>query len=250
LEGKGLEAIKINTINEIEKLLNKKGLKLYVALIVLFPFLIMLVTEKIVTNDMLVLPAVNLSYAMLKGFALVVIPLFIIVTTSEMFSGERDKNTLLMVRPIERYEIYLSKILASANLIGLQLLLFYLTTALSLLMFGKDFTVSDLSTLLFSTVVTWFPLLAITVFTAVITQFFKSSGASVAISILLYVIMFILPYMVPGSFYAFPTSYLDWYQLWNENVSIRWMLQSVLYLISFSTLFFTVGYYMFKSKEM
>jgi ABC-2 type transport system permease protein len=250
LEGKGLDAIKVNTINEMEKLLHKKGLKLYLTLITLFPFLIMLVTEKVITNDMLVLPAVNLSYALLKGFAVIVIPLFIIVTTSELFSGERERNTLFMIRPIERYEIFLSKILAQALLIGLQLMLFYSITSISLLVFGKDFTIIDLGTLLFSTLVTWIPLLAIIVFTAVISQFFKSSGASVGIGILLYALMFILPYVVPGSLYAFPTAYLDWYQLWNENVSFRWMLQSILYLFSFCTLFFTVGYYMFKSKEM
>jgi ABC-2 type transport system permease protein len=248
LEGNSLETMKINTINELEKLLFKRGMKIHLLLIALLPFLILLATEKVITNDMLVLPAVNLSYAMLKGFVLVVIPLFSFVAVADLFAGELEKGTLFFVRPITRPEIYFSKITALAILIALQLVLFVTITALSLLLFGNEFQISDVVRLFFSTIISWVPLLAITVLAACIAQLLKSSAATVGIGIFIYLAMFVLPFLLPGSLYLFPTAYLDWYQLWNENVSVQ--IQSSLYLISFITLFFTIGYYMFKRKEV
>jgi ABC-2 type transport system permease protein len=245
-----LETIKINTINEIEKLLFKRGMKIHLILIALFPFLILLATEKVISNDMLVLPAVNLSYAILKGFVLVLIPLFLFVAVADLFAGELEKGTLIFVRPIQRMEIYFSKILALAILIALQLVMFFTITALSILLFGNQFQVSDVSRLFFSAIISGPPLLAITVLAAFIAQFFKSSAATVGIGMFMYLLMFVLPFLIPRSLYLFPTAYLDWFQLWNENVSIQWMVQSSLYLISFITLFFAMGYYMFKRKEV
>lgn len=250
LEGNSLETIKINTINELEKLLFKRGMKIHLILIALLPFLILLATEKVITNDMLVLPAVNLSYAMLKGFVLVLIPLFSFVTVADLFAGELEKGTLFFVRPIKRMEIYFSKITALAILIALQLVLLFTITALSLLLFANEFEVSDVTRFFFSTIISWLPLLAITVLAAFIAQFLKSSAATVGIGMFIYLGMFVLPFLLPESRYLFPTAYLDWFQLWNENVSVQWMIQSSLYLISFITLFFAIGYYMFKRKEV
>jgi ABC-2 type transport system permease protein len=250
LEGKTVETMKINTINELEKMLFKRGMKIHFILVALLPFLILLATEKIITNDMLILPAVNLSYAMLKGFVLVVLPLFSFVVVADLFTGELEKGTLFFVRPINRSEIYFSKITALAILIALQLILFFTITALSMLLFGNEFQMSDLVQLFFSTLISWLPVLAITVLAAFIAQLVKSSAAMVGIGIFVYLAMFILPFLLPGSLYLFPTAYLDWYQLWNENVSYSWMIQSSLYLISFISLFFSIGYYMFKRKEV
>jgi ABC-2 type transport system permease protein len=245
-----LETMKINTINELEKLVFKRGVKIHFILIALLPFLLLLTTEKVITNDMLVVPAVNLSYAMLKGFVMVVIPMFSFVAVADLFAGELEKGTLFFVRPIKRSEIYFSKITALAILIALQLVLFFTITAVSMLLLGNEFEVSDLARLFFSTLISWLPLLAITVLAAFIAQFVKSSAATVGIGIFIYLAMFVLPFLLPGSLYLFPTAYLDWFQLWNENVSYSWMIQSSLYLISFISLFFSIGYYMFKRKEV
>jgi ABC-2 type transport system permease protein len=250
LEGVSLETIKLNTINELEKMLYKRGVKIHFIFIALLPFLILLATEKVITNDMLVLPAVNLSYAILKGFVLVVIPLFSFVAVADLFVGELEKGALFFVRPINRAEIYFSKLTALAILIALQLILFFTVTALSMLLFDNEFQVSDLAQLFFSTIISWLPLLAITVLAAFIAQFLKSSAATVGIGMFIYLVMFVLPFLLPGSLYLFPTAYLDWFQLWNENVSYSWMIQSSLYLISFISLFFSIGYYMFKRKEV
>jgi ABC-2 type transport system permease protein len=250
LEGNSLETMKINTINELEKLLFKRGMKIHFILVALLPFLILLATEKVITNDMLVLPAVNMSYAMLKGFVMVIIPLFSFVAVADLFASELEKGTLFFVRPIKRSEIYFSKITALSILIALQLVLFFTITAISMLLLGNEFQVSDLARLFFSTLISWLPLLAITVLAAFIAQFVKSSAATVGIGIFIYLAMFVLPFLLPGSLYLFPTAYLDWFQLWNENVSYSWMIQSSLYLISFISLFFSIGYYMFKRKEV
>jgi ABC-2 type transport system permease protein len=242
--------MKINTINDLEKLVFKRGVKIHFILIALLPFLLLLTTEKVITNDMLVVPAVNLSYAMLKGFVMVVIPMFSFVAVADLFAGELEKGTLFFVRPIKRSEIYFSKITALAILIVLQLVLFFTITAVSMLLLGNEFEVSDLARLFFSTLISWLPLLAITVLAAFIAQFVKSSAATVGIGIFIYLAMFVLPFLLPGSLYLFPTAYLDWFQLWNENVSYSWMIQSSLYLISFISLFFSIGYYMFKRKEV
>jgi ABC-2 type transport system permease protein len=242
--------MKINTINDLEKLVFKRGVKIHFILIALLPFLLLLTTEKVITNDMLVVPAVNLSYAMLKGFVMVVIPMFSFVAVADLFAGELEKGTLFFVRPIKRSEIYFSKITALAILIVLQLVLFFTITAVSMLLLGSEFEVSDLARLFFSTLISWLPLLAITVLAAFIAQFVKSSAATVGIGIFIYLAMFVLPFLLPGSLYLFPTAYLDWFQLWNENVSYSWMIQSSLYLISFISLFFSIGYYMFKRKEV
>jgi ABC-2 type transport system permease protein len=245
-----VETIRINTFNELEKLILKRGMKIHFVLIALLPLLLILLTEKVQTNDMLVLPAVSLSYAMLKVFVVVLIPLFSFVAAADLFSGELEKGTLFFIRPIVRMEIYFSKITALAVLIAVQLLLFYIVTSVSMLIFGKEFQLGDYGRLFFSTAISWIPSIAITVLATFLAQLFKSSAATVGVGAFSYIIMFVLPFVLPGSLYVFPTAYLDWYQLWNENVSVQWMLQSSLYLFSFITLFFAIGYYMFKRKEV
>jgi ABC-2 type transport system permease protein len=242
--------IRINIINELEKNLTKRGMKVYFSLILLMPFLIILLSEKIQSIDMLVLPTVNLTYAMLKGYVMVIIPVFIFVAVADTFSGELERGTLFSVRPIERIEIYYSKIIALGIMIFIHLLIFFTITSISVLLFGRNFQLSDFGSLLLSTFVSWFPLVAFTILAAFISQWFKSSAATVGVGILTYVLMFVVPFVIPKSLYLFPSSYLDWYQLWSENVSVQWMIQSSLYLFSFSTLFFAIGYYMFKSKEV
>jgi ABC-2 type transport system permease protein len=245
-----LDTIKINTINELYKFRFKRGMKLYFLLVGLLPFLIILTSEKMITNDMLVMPTASLSFSLLEGMILVLIPLFTFITLADLFSGEWEKGTLFAARPTGRLEVFVAKIVAVGITMAFQLILFYVSTALSVLLFHNGFQAGDLITLLFSTMISWFPLMALTIFTAFLTQFFKSSGVSVGISMVVYLLMFVLPFVMPRTVYVFPTAYLDWYELWKENVSIGWSLSSSLYLFSFSSLFFASGYYMFNKKEI
>jgi ABC-2 type transport system permease protein len=244
-----LGTIKINTINELEKMTAKRGLKIYFILIALFPFLLLLAADHI-QNDMLVMPTIHLSFAMLKGMVFLLLPIYVFITASDLFSAEHEKGTLFSVRPIDRMELYLSKMIAVVFMVALQLLLFFTAIALSLILFAEAFLLSDLVSVFLSTFISLFPLIVMIVLASFIAQFFRSSSTSVGVSIFIYLMMFVLPFVIPSTLYLFPTTYLDWYQLWTENVSVQWIFQSSLYLFSFSTLFFASGYYMFKKKDV
>lgn len=245
-----MQAFVSSTHNEIDKLLAKKGVKAFFLLAAALPVLIALAAIKVQSNGMITLPALSVSLFIMNSFMMVILPLFIFMASSELFAGEWDKGSLFQVRPLSRAEVYGSKVAAITLLAFSQLAVVWASATVTIAVMENSVVWPEIGSTIFSAFVSILPLAALVSFAAFIAQWFKSSPASLATSVLVYGLMAAVPFAFPELLYAFPTAYLDWYQQWNGNVNLLWIVQSFSYMFSFSTLFLTAGYYMFKTKEL
>lgn len=239
-----------NTWNEIDKLIAKRSVKFYFAFAAVMPILIGFAAIRIQADDMVTLPGLSVSFFIINSFLLVILPLFVFMANSELFAGEWEKGTLLQVRPISRMEVYLSKVTAITILTFMQLVVVWAATLIALIAIERTIHWNEAVSTVITLIVSILPIVAVVSLAAFITQGFKNSSASLAFGIFLYGLMFALPFAFPNLLHFFPTAYMDWYEQWLGNVNVLWLVQSFSYLFSFSSLFLTVGYYMFKTKEL
>ncbi len=244
-----MNTIQANTLNEFQKLLTKKVTKLFLLTAVLIPVLTKLLVNNLFLTDWMALPTENINFTLLDLLVKILIPLFIFIAATDLFTGEGERGTLFQVRPISRMELFLSKLMAVSIFSLFILLLEWLAVMISSAVFDKAFDIAAIPSSLGAFIVSWFPIIVLTAFAIMLTLLVHSSVLAISGMIVLYFIMMLIPYVLPGSLYLMPSAYLDWYIQWLSDVSIRWMIQTVMYLCSSFALFFSVGYYMFNRKE-
>lgn len=238
-----------NVWNELEKLLAKRVTKLFLVMTGFLPFAIKLLAEKLFITDWMALPSDNINYMILDLLVKVLLPLFIFMAAAELFTGEGERGTLLLIRPINRLELFLSKTASIGLFIGMQLLLGWLGVTLSSIVFDSSYGFADAGVSLSAFAISWVPLLALTAVAVLLALLVKSSMMAVSGLIILYLVMLFLPYVFPGLLYMLPSTYLDWYMQWIGDVSFKWAVQTVTYLLSSTALFLATGYYLFTKKE-
>jgi ABC-2 type transport system permease protein len=239
----------VNSQNELEKLFSKNVTRLAIITAVLLPLLVNLLANKLTIADWMGLPSENIHYSMLDIFIKGVLPIYSFMAAAILFTGEAEKGMLIPVRPISRFELFCSKALAIALMLGLQLVIAWLSLIISGVLFGQRIQLAAAFASLGAFLVSLVPLMVLTGFAILLATLLKSSITAITSMIVLYIVMLILPFVMPGSLYLFPSSYLDWYMGWQGNVSIKWLIETVTYLCSAFALFFTSGCYIFNSKE-
>ena len=244
-----MNTIKANSINELQKLLVKKSTKLFLTGAVLIPLFTNLLVSQIFITDWMDLPEENIHFVLLDLFVHILLPLFIFITATDLFTGDSERGTLFPVRPISRMELFLSKTMAIGILILIQLLIVWLSVMTSSALINKGFHLAIIPYSFGAFVVSLIPLMVITAFAVLMALVVHSSTLAISSMIVLYVIMEFIPYVLPDLLYLLPVSYLDWYTQLFGNISTRWILQTITYLGSAFVLFFTTGYYMFSRKE-
>jgi ABC-2 type transport system permease protein len=244
-----MNTIQANTFNEMQKLLTKRVTKLFLIAAVLIPVLTKLLVNKLFLTDWMALPTENINLTLLDLFVTILIPLFIFIAATDLFTGEGERGTLFQVRPISRMELFLSKVIAISVFSLLILLLEWFAVIISSAIFDKAFDIAVIPSSLGAFIVSWFPIIVMTAFAVMLALIVHSSVLAISGMIVLYLIMMVIPYVLPNSLYLMPSSYLDWYMQWLSDVSFRWTIQTVTYLCSSFALFFSIGYYMFNRKE-
>ncbi|WP_147533576.1 ABC transporter permease [Bacillus marasmi] len=238
-----------NIKNELEKLLAKRITKVFLAVAGLLPFIVKLLVNKMFITDWMALPSLNINFMILDLLIKVLMPLFIFIAAAELFTGEGERGTLLPIRPINRIELFISKTAAISLLVLVQLLLAWLTVAISSMIFDQSFRFADIGLSLSAFLVSWVPLFVLTALAVLLALPMKSSVVAISTLIIVYIAMIFVPYAFPGILYLLPSAYLDWYMQWIGDVSMKWVIQTITYLISAATLFLATGYHIFQNKE-
>jgi ABC-2 type transport system permease protein len=244
-----MNTILANSLNEIQKLLAKKVTKLLLLSAVLIPVFTKLLVNNLFLTVWMAMPTENINFTLLDLFVTMLIPLYIFIASTDLFTGEGERGTLLQVRPISRMELFLSKLSAIGIITIFVLLIEWLSVIISSVIFDKTFEFSTIAVSLGAFIVSWFPIIVISAFAVMIALVIQSSVLAISSMIVLYLIMIFIPYVFPASLNLLPSTYLDWYMQWLGDVSFRWIIQTVTYLCSSFTLFFSIGYYMFNRKE-
>lgn len=246
-----MNVMRANTVNELHKLFAKRGTKAMLVLVGISPLLIFIFLN-FLNNGLIAIPDSNIQFLILAFFTTVLLPLFVMVASADLYQGEMERKTmkLLFTSPISRSEIFLSKLFAIIIMIGVQLGLVWIVANISPAFLGEIGTLSRIFSSFVAYTVSLVPLIALTAFSVFLVQWFKSSTMALALLITSYIAMKAVVFIFPTFMYAFPVAYSDWYQRFLGHPSLLWISQSFIYLLSFSALFFTLGYYMFKRKEI
>jgi ABC-2 type transport system permease protein len=104
-----MNIILANSCNELEKLLAKRVTKLFIVTAALLPFFIKVIVNNLFITDWMALPLENINFSVLDLFISILLPLFIFIAATNLFTGEGEQGTLFQVRPISRIELFLTK---------------------------------------------------------------------------------------------------------------------------------------------
>ncbi|HEY8803757.1 MAG TPA: ABC transporter permease, partial [Clostridium sp.] len=185
-------------------------------------------------------------------FTNIFLPLFIFMTVAELFSGEvGDKSLkLVLIRPISRLKIFISKNIAIAIYIIINLIVVFAVSMLSsMILNGKSsFSVPHI---MFAYFIDWLPAVVLALFASFIAQFFKSSSGAIITCILFFIAIKGLSLFVSGLNNMVFTSYFNWYSLWSiGQFSFLRTINILFMILSYGVIFFTAGYYFFDKKEI
>ena len=249
-----MDTILTGTINEIYKILSKKKFVLLMGASVIITIAAAVINMLSFNNlGIFVINNQSLPVVVLNLLASLLLPLFIIMITSDLFSGEISDNSIVMslVRPISRNKLYISKIL-SIGFITFAFLLstFIVAFAVSLLSGNFGEIISKMPSNLLSYVTAVIPMLLIAIIAAFIAQFTKSGGMTVVLLILLSILMSSASIFLPQIVSFLPTTYLTWYQNFYSGVNFSIVLNEFLYILAYGIIFMFAGTYLFQKKDI
>jgi ABC-2 type transport system permease protein len=245
--------LKANIINEVQKLFLKRKITalLVITAIICFlcAFFISSIQEKLV---FIAIDSISFPLMTLTIFTNIFLPLFIFMSVAELFSGELGDRSLklVLIRPISRLKVFISKNIAIAIYIIINLLVVFIASTLSsMLLHGKSgFTIPHIIFAYFIDIV---PAVVLALFASFIAQFFKSSSGAIITCILCFIGIKALSLFMPELNNMVFTSYLNWYSIWSiGQFSFLRTINILFMVLSYGAIFFTAGYYFFDKKEV
>lgn len=179
------------------------------------------------------------------------IPLFTIFVCIDMVGGEFSNQTMKMVltRPVSRVKVYLSKALAAATFILVNLL-FIMVTSLIISLFING-SLAGVGRIFVAYIASFFPLFVFALFTMIISTIFRGTGSAFFLSILCFLICNVL-----GLFFNQLQSFLfttafDWYTLFlGSYINFQKIFRMFMILVGLGLMFFGIGYYLFDRKNL
>jgi ABC-2 type transport system permease protein len=250
-----MEGIKATYINEIERMLKRKK-----AILTLVLSLIVIIGGQLVFSalrnglDLRIVNSSEFSLSVLYVLSTIILPLFSTLLTIDIFAGEFSQNTmkLTIYRPVSRFGIYLAKILAVLTFIVANLVIvMVLSTLIGLIFNPSDFNIGNLLKILLSYFVTFYPVLILTLFIALISNILKSGTAIFFLTILLYFGLQVLSIVFSNFSGVFIVSQLSWYSRFIYD-TVAWgsILRQFLILTGYGIVFFTAGFYIFDKRDL
>ncbi|WP_240417029.1 ABC transporter permease [Paenibacillus periandrae] len=241
--------------NEISKLIARKKLVLFPALLLLLPIAASILLSQLQTGiGIAAISSGDFPQLMLGIYTNFLLPLLLFMAASDMFAGELQDRTLkiTLTRPISRFQVFASKITVLA-LFAMVILAASLIVSLlaGLVLQARSGLSGSLLQAVISYVVAWFPMTALAIAAALLAQFFRSASGALAICVVLYAALKGLGIFYPQFAAYSPTFYTDWHQLWiNSGVSIGKLANASTYLLACCILCFTAAFAMFDKRQL
>lgn len=249
-----MHAILTSTKNEVYKILSKK--KFIILFILSIVILISVSSANLIANIRFggpLLNSTNIPVTVLNFISSMFLPLFVLLLTSDLFSGEFSDNSIIMslVRPVARNKLYISKILA----IGISMLIilmgtFIVSEIVSFMGGGFSAGLAKLPSNLMTYVFAVVPMLLIAVITAFTTQFTKSGNFTVVILICASIIISLVSIIFPEIKTFMPTTYLSWHLNFYGKLNFTKIINELLYILAYGIIFMSAGSYLFYRKDV
>jgi len=174
------------------------------------------------------------------------------MATTDLFCSEFRNNNIKisLMRPISRFKIYLSKILAVLALVGLNLGAFWLVSSLLELAFNFSNALPNIGLSLAAFGVNLFPMLVLILMTALINQIVKSSAFAILICIAIYAILSYAAVFVGWANGIFFVQYMQWDRiLVGSMLPFDTILSRITLVLGYGITFFGAGIWLFDRKE-
>ena len=188
----------------------------------------------------------------LPFFLQVFIPFLMFMGVTDLITVEGAENTMkaIICRPVERWKLYASKILAVVTYAAAYLAFIFIFCTLMTLIFGKTLGVKEFFIALASYSLTLIPLAILASFAALVALFGRSGTLTMFLLIALYILLNVLPIFFPVLTEMLFTSYLSWYRLWIGALpGASKLLHMLIIVFGYGTVFFTAGSLIFDRKE-
>ncbi|GFP74594.1 ABC transporter permease [Clostridium fungisolvens] len=241
-----------NIINEIQKLFLKKRTVIFLIVTALISFLSAFFISAIQSKLVFIsLTAESFPLIILSIITNAFIPLFIFMLAAEVFSGETADKTMKLVitRPISRFKIFLSKNIAIAVYVVINLVAVLFVTLLAVAVFRFS-SIGNVPHIIFSYIIDIVPALVLVTFASCVVQFFKSSNGALISCILTFIGIKVLAVFIKGVNNSVFTTYLNWYTQWSTGgAKLLTHINLLFMLIAYGIIFFTCGFYLFDKKE-
>jgi len=187
----------------------------------------------------------------LPFFLQIFVPFLMFMASADLLSAEAE-NTMksAICRPVERWKLYASKILAVEAYAAAYLTCIFFVCAALTQVFGKPLAISELATAFASYALTLVPLAILASFAALVALLGHSGSLTMFLLILLYTAMNALTMIFPALTEMLFTSYLNWYRLWIGALPGASKLFHMLVIVfGYGAVFFTAGSLIFDRKE-
>ena len=191
----------------------------------------------------------GIPYAILNALMVFILPLIIFMLCADLFTNEIETGMLkaVLLRPINRFTIFVSKILA----VTLYVLL-HLITVCAVILFIKAILRSpaDMLVLPAAYAITIFPMMAFTAFSALISLLVGNSSFAMFTSMIIYFIMQGVTLVSAPAGAIFFTSHLNVYRMVLSGKPPAALSNTLLLLLSYIILMSVAAFWLFDRKEL
>ena len=241
--------------NEWDKLLRRKKYIVFLC-IGLFICLIWAVLGRLVSNFIsnqsgLLLMLTPTPMGALPFFLQALVPFLMFMGVTDLITVEGADNTMkaMLCRPVERWKVYFSKVLAVVTYAALYLACVFVVSAALNQIFGRALTIKDLLVALASYALTIIPLAILASFAALVALLGRSGTLSMFLLLMLYILLSVLPVFFPVLTEILFTSYLGWHRLWIGALPAAGRLVHMLLIVlGYGVVFSTAGSLLFDRK--
>lgn len=241
-----------NFVNEMKKLASRPKYVCFLLFGLLICILSVAANIFIVRNTYgdMAEAAADIPVSMLYIATLMFVPAIIFIAAGDMFAGEIYDCSLqfLLVRPISRMKIYLSKIMAL--IVVSAVFLAVMLASAAALEFAIVRTVSDFTGVLIMYALDFIPLITVVMFAVLVNQFCSNAGFSIFMCTVIFLGVYALQVFVPTVGGVAFTNYLVWHSFWEGGEKLVYLIGDLGAMILYDVLFFIGGYWKFKSREI
>ena len=246
-----MNIVYINSVNEFKKLLSRKKTLVFLIITALVPalaaVLLSFVQGRIGLSSIV---SWDFPTSLLTIFTNFFLPLFIFAAAGDLFAGEIEAKTikLVLIRPITRFKVFLSKNISIGLFIAINLLIILIVSTISGLLLGAKIGLLHEIKIYCAAFI---PMLAIGIFASFFAQFFKNSSGVMTACIFVYIASKLVPFLSPKISKLILFNYTDWHLLWLGNTAGAHVIFSAfMFILSYSIIFYAAGFYLFDRKDI
>ncbi|MDR2903299.1 MAG: ABC transporter permease [Clostridiales bacterium] len=244
----------IATGNELRKIFARKKywITLMIQLAVCFLFLFFASADSFAYMRFgISLDVPSMPQILLNMLCTVVLPLNIFMLGADLFANEIENGTIraVLLRPISRFKIYLSKIAAIAGYVLLNLTATFLVIVIAKIVSGG--ALPNLTELLLSYLLALVPMIVFAGMAAFVSLLLANSSMAMFCSLILYIVMQGVTLWDAQVGAVFFTSHLGWYKMFlGLSIDYATVLNIFFLFLSTGVLFAIGGYILFERREV